>query len=260
VKIELINTGTELLLGRRLNTHAHWLGQQLAQIGYPITRQVAIDDSAPAIRQAVSQALQDADIIITTGGLGPTSDDRTRDLIAELAGLPLSEDANVLANIERFFALRKRPQMPASVRKQALVPKGATVLMNQHGTAPGLVLELPKAGGGFRLLIMLPGPPRELRPMFEEQVVPLLQQRCPTDAFAGHVFRTSGLGESFLEEKVAGPLTEWTDAGMDLAYCAHPGEVEVRISIAGPKAQAMVDAAAGVIRAKLGQHLYRECD
>ncbi|HXF11216.1 MAG TPA: competence/damage-inducible protein A, partial [Desulfuromonadaceae bacterium] len=124
MNIELINTGSELLLGRVLNTHQQWICRLLADQGYPVTRQVAVADSGPDIQQAVREALARADLVITTGGLGPTSDDITRDLIAGLLGKELREDAAVLANVERFFSLRKRP-MPEKTRVQALVPEGA---------------------------------------------------------------------------------------------------------------------------------------
>src|SRR2546423_12594410 len=139
--VELINTGRELMLGRVLNTHQQWLCRRLADLGYQVNCQRAVDDSAEAIRQALEQALTSADLIITTGGLGPTSDDRTRDLVAELLGWKLFEDQAVLARIEEFFALRKRP-LPATTRVQAMVPEHAIVLPNTHGTAPGLVMEV----------------------------------------------------------------------------------------------------------------------
>src|SRR5204863_4524093 len=132
------------MLGLVLNTHQQWICRQLADRGYVVTRQVGVADEGTAIRDAVREALGRADLVLTTGGLGPTSDDVTRDLIAELLGRKLSPDAAVLAHVEQFFALRKRA-MPERCALQAMVPEGATVLMNQHGTAPGLVLEIPPA-------------------------------------------------------------------------------------------------------------------
>src|SRR4051812_35276399 len=124
------------MLGYVLNSHQQWLCRQLSDCGYVVSRQTAIDDSGPAIQTAVGEALQRAGLVIVTGGLGPTSDDRTRDLIAALLNRSLREDPAIVAQIESFFGQRKRP-MPVSTRVQALVPEGATVLMNQHGTAPG---------------------------------------------------------------------------------------------------------------------------
>src|SRR5437867_187905 len=177
--IELINTGSELMLGRVLNTHQQWLCSRLADLGYPVARQVAVPDTARDIEQAVREALSRADLIITTGGLGPTSDDLTRDLIAQLLGRKLREDMAVLGQIKKFFELRHRP-LPDRTRVQALVPEGAMVLPNPYGTAPCLAIEVqPNA---FRTdarpswLIMLPGPPRELRPMFLDSVAPLLER------------------------------------------------------------------------------------
>ena len=133
--VELINTGSELMLGRVLNTHQQWLCRRLTDQGYTVSRQVAVPDTGPDIRQAVGEALARADLVITTGGLGPTSDDLTRDLIAQLLGKALHEDAAVLAHIRHFFECRRR-EMPARNRVQALVPAGAIVLPNPHGTAP----------------------------------------------------------------------------------------------------------------------------
>ena len=139
--VEIINTGTELLLGRTLNTHQQWLGSRLASLGYVVSRQVTVPDGGPAIQKAAREALSRADLIIITGGLGPTTDDITRELIAEMLDRPLREDARVWAHIEQFFAFRKRP-MPERNRVQALVPEGARVLWNPFGTAPGLAVNV----------------------------------------------------------------------------------------------------------------------
>jgi nicotinamide-nucleotide amidase len=222
MRIEILNTGSELMLGRVLNSHQQWLCRQLADLGYPVERQVAVDDSGAAIEQAVAEALARAELVIVTGGLGPTSDDRTRDRIAVLLGRPLHEDAAVLASIEGMFAARRRP-MPRSTRVQAMVPEGALVLPNRHGTAPGLVMDTSKStiDGSARshstLLVMLPGPPRELHPMFLEQVVPLLKRSFPLpETFVCRTLKTTGLGESMVEERIAGPLALLTTSGLEL--------------------------------------------
>lgn len=258
MQLEIINTGSELMLGRVLNTHQHWLCRQLADRGYRVSRQVAIDDSAPAIRQAVGEAIARAEVILVTGGLGPTSDDRTRDLIAGLLGRPLREDAAVLGHIQQFFASRNRP-MPASTGVQALVPEGARVLLNACGTAPGLVMDLPPRPDSARagLLVMLPGPPRELRPMFTQQVLPLIEQAwAPHEVFVCRTLRTTGLGESQVEEKIAGPLGTLTADGLELGYCARPGEVDVRLTACGSRAPSIVGAAEDLIRRLLGDAIY----
>ena len=182
MQIELINTGSELLLGRVLNTHQQWICRQLADHGYEVNRQICVADDGMSIQAAVRESLGRAALVLTTGGLGPTSDDITRDLIAQLLERPLALDAVVLARIKERFARAKRP-MPRSTEVQAMVPAGARVLPNLHGTAPGLAIEIDP--NPFRedkrpsWLVLLPGPPRELRPMFSESVLPLVRQEFP---------------------------------------------------------------------------------
>ena len=132
MNVELVNTGSELMLGRVLNTHQQWLCRRLADLGHVVTRQVAIADTGGAIQNAVREALSRADLVITTGGLGPTSDDLTRELIAELLGKKLIANAEVLAHIERNFAERDRPR-PAKTTVETLVPEGAEVFLNATG-------------------------------------------------------------------------------------------------------------------------------
>ena len=258
--VELINTGSELMLGRVLNTHQQWLCRHLADLGYVVTRQVAVPDTGTDIEQAVREALARADLVIVTGGLGPTSDDLTRDLVAQLLRKELQEDTAVVAHIRHFFESRRRP-MPERTRVQALVPEGATVLHNPHGTAPGLAMELQpnpfRAGGLPGWLIMLPGPPRELRPMFTNSVAPLLQRALPlASSFVCRTLRTTGIGESVVEEKIGGPLQRWVEAGLDLGYCARPGQVDVRLAARGDDAERQVSGAEAVVRGLLSSHIY----
>lgn len=264
MNIELINTGSELMLGRVLNTHQQWLCRQLADLGYVVTRQVGVADTADDIEQAVREALGRADFIITTGGLGPTSDDITRDRIAALLGRKLTEDPAIVAHVESFFAKRNRP-MPASTRVQAMVPDGALVLHNAHGTAPGLALHVSpnpfRVEGKASWLVMLPGPPRELRPMFTNQVVPLLKEKLPLDGdFVCRTLRTVGIGESYLEERIAGSLKSLMDAGLELGYCAHSGAVDVRFVARGCGADADVAEAARIVYELAGEHIFGEGD
>lgn len=280
MNVELINTGSELMLGRVLNTHQQWLCRRLADLGYVVTRQVAVADNGHDIEVATREALTRADLVITTGGLGPTSDDITRDLIAQLLGKQLREDASIVQHIEHFFAGRKRP-MPASTRVQAMVPEGATVLVNANGTAPGLAMKVE--AGGWKMengdqvstrstlnpqpsthpkwLIMLPGPPRELRPMFNDAVVPLLHRVLPLDgAYVCRTLRTVGIGESQVADKIGGPLREALAQGLDLGYCAHIGAVDVRLAANGPQATQIVRAAEAVVREHVGANIFAEDD
>lgn len=260
VEIEIINIGSELMLGRVLNTHQQFLCGQLANLGFVVNRQLAISDEALVIQNAVRESLTRADLIITTGGLGPTSDDITRDLIAALLGRKLTTDSEVLGRIETFFAQRKR-RMPESTKVQAMVPEGAQVLHNANGTAPGLTIEINpnffRTENKPTLLIMLPGPPRELRPMFLEQVVPLLAKHFPQQAkFVCRTLKTTGLGESFVEEKISGRLKEFTAQKIELGYCARVGEVDVRIVARGTEAENHIAAAEKIICDCLGQFVF----
>jgi nicotinamide-nucleotide amidase len=259
---ELINTGTELLLGRTLNTHQQWVCRELADRGYIVSRQVAVPDTGPAIELAVREALTRSDWVITTGGLGPTSDDLTRERIAAVLGVPLIEEPQVLDRLRRFYQARNRPIFQR-VERQALVPQGATVLLNEYGTAPGLVMRLET--GRFRSapswLAMLPGPPRELRPMLRQQLLPYLDQVCPqSEPFICRTLKCTGLGESQVEEQILDELAAATAAGLELAYCARPGEVDVRLSARGPAALPLVHHAAEIVRRCLGAAVFAEGD
>jgi nicotinamide-nucleotide amidase len=258
--VELINTGSELMLGRVLNTHQQWLCRRLADLGYIVTRQVGVPDRGAEIEQAVREALTRADLIVTTGGLGPTSDDITRDLIAQLLSKKLHEDANVLAHIRSFFEIRKRP-MPERTAVQALVPDGAEVLPNPHGTAPGLAMEVSpnsfREGGKRSCLVMLPGPPRELRPMFNDAVEPLLRRVFPLeDAFVCRTFRTTGVGESIAQEKIGKQMEPLVESGLDLGYCARTGQVDIRVAARGKAGEALVEQAERIIRTRLGSRIF----
>ena len=141
MNIELVNTGSELMLGNVLNTHQQWLCRRFTDLGYAVTRQTTVPDAARGIQSAVREALGRVDLIITTGGLGPTSDDLTRDLIAQLLGKKLRLDEAVLAHIKKRFKARNLP-MPKNNEVQAMVPEGAVVLNNPNGTAPGLAMKI----------------------------------------------------------------------------------------------------------------------
>jgi len=264
MQIELINTGSELMLGRVLNTHQQWLCRKLADRGHVVSRQIAVPDSGPEIQEAVRDSLSRSDLVITTGGLGPTSDDLTRTLIAQLLGKSLREDPAVLQHIQAYFESRRRP-MPESTRVQAQVPQGAVVLPNPNGTAPGLAMEIRpnpfRPGGGASWVVMLPGPPRELRPMFEASVAPLLERVFPAPKrFVCRTLRSSGIGESVLEERLAAGLQPLLAQGLEVGYCARPGQVDVRFVARGDAAEELVRQACVLVRQRLGEHLYAEED
>jgi nicotinamide-nucleotide amidase len=252
VRVEIINTGAELLLGRVLNSHQQFLCRRLSDLGSPPERVICVSDDGAAIEWAVRDALSRADLVVTTGGLGPTSDDRTRDRIAALLGLRLVVNDVVLKRIEDWFCGRKRA-MPPSTAIQAQVPEGAMVLLNEHGTAPGLIVSV--AAGVFRdrpsWLVMLPGPPRELRPMFDQQVLPWLHTYLDAPLFVCRTLKSCGMGESRVEEVIAPQLQSLVERGLEIGYCARTGEVDVRFTCTGSEAAGIVAEAERITRAAL---------
>ena len=234
MNVELINTGTELLLGQVVNTHLRFLAEALFPLGLRIERQVAVPDG-DAIREALVESFARADVVLVTGGLGPTSDDITREVTAELFGMELVLEQSVLLAITQRLAKRAIKPTDRTIR-QAMRPSGAQVLHNEHGTAPGLYLppqELPAGVGdpGYTQrtphLFLLPGPPRELRPMTERAVIPLLKKVLPPrpdQTFRN--YRVIGVPESSVEKHVGVPLL---GLGVELGYCAREGEVDIRV-------------------------------
>jgi nicotinamide-nucleotide amidase len=239
MRVEVINTGTELLLGDVLNTHLTFIAQQIFPLGLRVERQLAVPDGE-AIRDALTNAFSRADLVFVTGGLGPTTDDITREITAELLGLALHHDSEVMAAIEARAAARGF-RLTDRIPRQAQVPDGATVLPNAFGTAPGLYLS---ANANRRIasphLFLLPGPPRELRPMFSEHVLPLLREIVPQrSSFATRYYHISGVGESHVEEAIGEKLLAIPN--VELGYCAKAGEVVVRAAGAEPALE-LVDA------------------
>lgn len=229
MRVEVLNTGSELLLGSVINTHVRVFADALFPLGLRIERQTAVGDGAP-IREALGEICPRSDIVLITGGLGPTTDDVTREAVADLLGLPLIHDPEIMAAIEARFARRNLPMSPRNAR-QAQRPAEATVLTNPFGTAPGLYLP-PLAGKGANggaspHLFILPGPPRELRPMVADWLVPMLRKLIPPQPeVAMRVLRIGGIGESMVEARVGERLLA---LGLELGYCARPGEVDVRL-------------------------------
>ncbi len=234
LKIEVINTGTELLLGNVTNTHLTFLGQELFLLGLRVERQICVPDG-PAIRDALLDTFRSgAEVVLVTGGLGPTSDDLTRDIAAELLDRPLATDPAVLAKLNGYYEKLSR-QVSASIARQAEVPAGATVIPNDHGTAPGLYLPpslVRTAAGGWTNsphLLLLPGPPRELQPMFTSYVAPLLARLRPAGEPVPQArnYRLINIGESNVEAMVGAELARIE--GLEVGYCARLGEMDLRL-------------------------------
>jgi nicotinamide-nucleotide amidase len=245
-RVELITTGDELLLGLTTNSHLTYLGDQLRRRGAMLARNVVISDDAGAIGAQFRESWARADLVITTGGLGPTCDDRTREVIAEALGQKLVHDPSIEAAIRHRFAQVHR-KMTDNNLKQALRPERAEAIPNANGTAPGLWVEQDG-----RILVMLPGPPNELIPMFEEDVLPRLAARgfvCAEETYIQ--VRTIGVGESALETLLQPVTGEYPELGV--AFCAHPGQVDVRLSSpCGRFTRAQLQIVANRCREKLG--------
>jgi nicotinamide-nucleotide amidase len=246
MRVEVLNTGTELMLGGIVNTNFAAMAQDLFPAGLRIQRQVTVPDGE-AIREALRETFGRADVVLVTGGLGPTTDDLTRDITADLLGLQLEHDAEVMRQIEERFA-RRGLRMTERVKLQALRPREATVLFNPHGTAPGLYF--PARAGETPHLFLLPGPPRELLPMMREQVVPMLAAMLPgRTSMEMRTFRVVGLGESLVEHRVGEALLAM---GLEVGYCARPGEVDLRLI--GPPD--LLPPAEKLVRERLGDHIF----
>jgi nicotinamide-nucleotide amidase len=248
MRVVIINTGTELLLGRVSNTHLPFLAQSLLGLGLRVDRQLTVPDGA-AIAETLREAMARADLVIVTGGLGPTSDDITRDAAAEAFGRKLIFHPEILDGIAAKFAKRNIP-MNDLQRPQAMVPEGGVVLDNPAGTAPGLILD-----NGKTVAVLLPGPPGELRPMWENEALPWLRKRFAHALAPVHeaTLRILGLGETRVqilvedEVKALGPL--------EIGYCARPGEVDLRFIAPDEN---LARKAAALARAKLGDAIYAE--
>jgi len=226
VRIEIINTGTELLLGNTLNTHGAWFGRELFKLGLRISRQTTVPDG-DAIRESLQEALGRADALIVTGGLGPTSDDLTREITADVLGLEMITDESVLRSLEGFFALRGKPMVAANL-KQALCPVGADILPNPNGTAPGIYVPPRINGESNCAIFLLPGPPRELYPMFHTEVVPRLRALAGIEiAHEALVLKFTGIGESDFHQGIDAALAAVD--GLEYGYCAHIGELDLRM-------------------------------
>ncbi len=212
MRCEVLAIGTELLLGQIVDTNSAWIGEQLAVAGIDSHLQVKVGDNQGRIVTAIRQALARSEALICCGGLGPTQDDITRDAIAEVLGEPLEPDEAVAARIEELFAARGRAMSVNNLR-QAEVPRGATVIPQVRGTAPGLICRL-----GDRTIYAVPGVPHEMREMVERAVIPdLIAQAGTPTTILSRTLRTWGLGESTLAERLSGRL-----AALDAAAAAAP--------------------------------------
>jgi nicotinamide-nucleotide amidase len=253
MNIELVTIGTELLLGFTVDTNGAELARALSAAGVTVIRRTSVSDNAGAIRDAVRDGLERTGAVITTGGLGPTRDDISKHAVAELFGAPLDFDESVWsALVERFARIGRVPV--ESNRSQAEVPRGATVLRNRWGTAPGLWIE-----GTSGLVIMLPGVPGEMRKLLEHEVVPRLAGRADGRVIRSRIVRTTGIPESTLAERMG--EIEREIAPLSLAYLPGLDGVDLRVSaweLPPDEADARLAAAAALLQERGAEYVYGE--
>jgi len=250
MQAELIFTGTELLLGEINNTHAQYLGSQLSALNIEVVLHTTVGDNWERMADVLRHALGRSDLVIITGGLGPTSDDLTKETVASVLGLAMATDEATLQALASHFS-RRGMTMPASNRKQAMFPVGSVILPNPVGTAPGALVRTEK-----NMVVMLPGPPRELAAIFEESLVPMFREYAVQGEQVRKVtVKLTGIAESEVQDRL---LDLEKDEGIELAYLAMPGEVHVRVTArhADPAvAEKMVQKKTQQIRSRLNSYV-----
>lgn len=249
---ELISVGTELLLGNIVNTNAAYLSEELAMLGYSVYFQTTVGDNEERLMMALEAALSRSDVVILSGGLGPTEDDLTKEVAAKVLGLACYEDEQVKEAITEYFKKRKIKKVTDNNWKQAMVPKGAKVLFNSNGTAPGLILKSEEN----KHVILLPGPPGELKPLFEEQVAPYLDKLNPGTIYSSMV-KIHGLGESSVEEQVRDLMDGQENP--TVAPYAKTGEVHLRVTAKADtkkEAKKLVQPVCEEIKKRFGNAVY----
>ncbi len=250
---EVLSVGTELLLGETTDTNATHISRRLAEAGIDVYYRGTVGDNFDRLVAALRAGVQRADLVIVTGGLGPTDDDITREAVAEVAGVALREDPEAVRSIRGFFEKRNRPWPPTNL-KQAMVPERGQIIPNPHGTAPGLQIEI-----GNTRLVAVPGVPAEMEAMIDEQVMPLLLARRGRvrEFIKSRRLHVTGIGESALVELIRPSLEAQTDP--TIAPCASAGEVTLRLTTktrSEEEARARLDALEAELRRQIGHHVF----
>lgn len=251
---EIVAVGTELLMGQVLNTDAQYIARRLSELGVTLHRQVVVGDNPARIREAIHTAIGRADVVITTGGLGPTADDITKETCAEALGLPMERSPEAEKQVRGWFERNNYPMTENNLR-QADFAKGAIILENHNGTAPACIVE--KDG---KAVINLPGPPRELMPLFAESVAPYLARRSGA-VIVSRYMRVFGMGESAVESRLHDMMENSLNPTV-APYCS-TGEVQLRLTVRvahESEAAALLDPAEREIRARLGNVVYAVTD
>ncbi|MCE2683522.1 MAG: CinA family nicotinamide mononucleotide deamidase-related protein [Flavobacteriia bacterium] len=251
MKAELISIGDELLIGQTINTNASWLGQLFSANGISVHRVIAISDDKEEIKRTITEAMSNCELVLITGGLGPTKDDITKHTLCELFDTTLEIHVPTLQKIEDFFSKRNRPMLESNIR-QAELPIGCTILTNDYGTAAGMWFD--RQGS---IVISLPGVPYEMKGIVMEQVMPRLRERYALKSIYHQTILTQGLGESFLAERIADWENRVRGRGFGLAYLPSPGMVKLRItSPNGVEDKPEIDVFFEEIRRELPHYVY----
>jgi nicotinamide-nucleotide amidase len=256
---EIVTTGTEILLGEIVDTNAAWIARRLRELGINLFYKTTVGDNLERITAVLRQGLQRSDLVLVTGGLGPTVDDVTRDAAALATDRALARDDTCLVAIEAIFARWGR-KLHDNNRRQALLPFGAIPILNPVGTAPGFVVEVARKGQADALLICLPGVPREMMHLMQETVEPFLAQRLGPDRLyiRSRTLRTVGIGESMIDSRIADLMAR---SNPTVGLAAHLGQADVRITAraaSAERAEQMLDEVAADLRARLGDFVYGE--
>lgn len=249
MKAELISVGTELLLGQILNTNAQFLSRRLSLIGVDVYHQITVGDNPQRLEDALAEAFARSELVILTGGLGPTADDLTKETVAAYFGLEMREDPQSRADLEAWFSKSGREMTPNNL-KQAAFPVGSHILPNARGTAPGCIVE--KDG---KIAAVLPGPPYEMSQMYEKYVEPFLKQRCLAGIHS-RVLRLFGIGESSCEYQLRDLMQS---ANPTVAPYAGFGEVTLRLTVKCENDEdpgSWLDPLEQEIRSRVGQYVY----
>jgi len=246
-----ISVGNELLIGDTVNTNVSWIGQQLTELGIRTGKAMMVPDGLDAILVALHESLTHADLVILTGGLGPTHDDLTKDALLRYFGVELVRHEPTLERIRRMFSQRGIP-FTVSNEAQADVPSNCTVLENRHGTAPGMWFE-----HNGRTLVVLPGVPREMKGLMRDEVRPRLEALVGANAITTRYIQLSGIGESTLSDLVIGDVSGWLGRDLELAYLPHSHGITLRLTSYAGETEALAQLLAH-IRFRAAQYIHCE--